>query len=152
MTPPSLRSATVAPILIRMRRRWQLGLALWCAIALALRISGMHLHVGDDHDFAAGVHLANVGSDHDYHHLYDHVDGHLLDDHHHASVDVGLSGGAPGKYRLIGDAFTWLPLLAVLLLALSAHPLVQLPPWPPPPLRSLRLLLLPPLRGPPAHA
>lgn len=152
MSGPSLQSPSGAPILAGMWQRLQLGLSLWCAFAMALRITGMHMHVGDELDAMTGVHIAGAGSDREFHHLHGHQPDHVVDGHAHTSVDIGVSGSVPGKQsRLIGEVFAWLPLLALLLLILPRD-LATLPLWRPPPSRSTRLLLLPPLRGPPLHA
>lgn len=130
---------------------------LWllCCLLLALRVSGMHVHLGDAHDHAPlGMHIPNVGLDHEFH--YEHEHAHDQDEtlHTHAghsSVDIGLENQALGK-KVSYDAGLWLMAAVLLCLLLAprelrlAQPRRALPPF----TRSPRLR--PPLRGPPAYA
>lgn len=130
---------------------------LWllCSIALALRVSGMHMHLDDAHgDTPLGLHMALVGVDSEYHHdhsSHDHDHAPHTGSHDHPSVDIGLENQALTK-NVVDDPGGWL-LAATLLCFLLAPRVVRVT-------RLQRLLpkpdrpprLRPPLRGPPAYA
>lgn len=130
---------------------------LWllCCLLLALRVSGMHVHLGDAHEDAPlGMHVPNVGLDHELHHEHEHAhdqDEALHTHSGHVSVDIGLENQALGK-KASYDAGSWLMAAVLLCLLLAprelrlAQPRHALPPLTHPP------HLRPPLRGPPACA
>lgn len=138
---------------------------LWllCSIALALRVSGMHMHLDDAHgDTPLGLHMALVGVDSEYHH--DHSDGHHheapqtdsdyashTDSHDHPSVDLGLENQALTK-NVVDDPGCWLLVATLLCFLLTPRTLrvARLQRLLPKPDRPPRLR--PPLRGPPAYA
>lgn len=129
-------------ILFLMLRRSKPALCLWMlAIALvAMRMSGIHLHLcTDGQEAAASVHLLD-GS---IHHAGDDAD------EGHQDRDLSIFGAAIfKKYDAAGDV---IPLLGVLFLlfvlprvrsSISFARITELPPGP-------RLYFTPPLRGPP---
>lgn len=137
-----------------MRKQFRVGLLLLCALAITLRVSGMHMHVDDAHDGPAGIHLAEVGGDRAYHQEHDDHDGHAVGEHRHVSIDVGLNGDALSKQATVKySAIAWLPPL-LMWLPLTLQPRRQRirPQWRPPPSVPRLVDLLPPLRGPPLHA
>lgn len=133
-------------IFTRLPKSTRIGILLLCALALATRVTGMHMHVPADGDLAhEAIHIADIGSDHDFHHEHDHD----ADAHQHAnevSLDNQTYAKKAGNDR---DAGVWMA-AAILLFFLQPpseiflsrrrSPALKLKPTP---------YLLPPLRGPP---
>lgn len=139
---------TLAPsgILAIMFRRSKLALGLWIlAIALvAVRISGVHLHLcSDGQEAPVSVHILDAPGHHG-----DAVQ-HGIDDHEDRDIDVSLSGAALFKKSDVGADLV--PLIAFfILLVLLPRVATFLPRSSAPALPfGHSAYFRPPLRGPP---
>lgn len=133
---------------------------LWllCCVVLALRVSGMHVHLNTGHgEIPLGMHMTDVGVDHEFHHAHGHHDGEdrahagHMGSHSHPSLDIGLENQALGKKSADGNGL-WLITTALLCWLQAVREVRRV--WPRFAPRKPRRTphLRPPLRGPPAYA
>jgi hypothetical protein len=130
-------------------------LALLCAILVALRIAGAHLHLCyDGSEPPVSLHVSDAGGEHSEH-AHDGAPGETASAHgfEHDDRDVFVAGDALVKK---GSGLADLALLAIVCLFLGFVALRsgsgRIPGLDLPLIRPARAFLRPPLRGPPRHA